>query len=172
LSLTAARQAPLLAIAAAPLFASGVERLMSRIAIPAADRVPPSWSLAPSALLVVAALVMAPSAPDERAYPVAALTSIPSGDGMLARYEWGGWLIWRAPGTPVFVDGRLTPYAGGPLDDYRSIVAATPGWRDAVARRGVRSLLVAPSDPVAVRARELGWRVTSSSADFVLIAVP
>jgi len=113
---------------------------------------------------------MAPTGPDLRAYPTAALTSIPSGDGTLARYEWGGWLIWS--GVPVFVDGRLTPYSGGVLDDYRRIIAATPGWQDAIARRGVRTLLVVPSDPVAIRATELGWSIRLRSSDFIVIAVP
>ncbi|HUQ42327.1 MAG TPA: hypothetical protein VM052_07480 [Candidatus Limnocylindrales bacterium] len=184
LSLTAARQAPLLAIAAAPLFADRAQRALMRLGLrvaaapetargTAGRRVARSvLALAPGALLTVLALVLTPSAPDERVYPVAALTSIPSGDGTLARYEWGGWLIWRAPKTPVFVDGRLTPYTGPVLDDYRRIVAAAPGWRETITRRGVRTLLVTPIDPVAVRARELGWREIASSELFVLIQVP
>ena len=87
-------------------------------------------------------------------FPVAALTSLPNGDGTLARYEWGGWLIWRAPQTPVFVDGRLTPYTNGVLEDYKLIITAAPGWQDALARRRVHTLLVSPSDPVAVRATD------------------
>jgi hypothetical protein len=74
--------------------------------------------------------------------------------------------------VPVFVDGRLTPYSGGILDDYRRIIAAAPGWQEALARRRVRTLLVVPSDAVAIRAAELGWTVRARSKDFVLIAVP
>jgi len=197
LSLTAARQAPLLAIAAAPLFAVRVDALiraratallgaratetLSTRGTPSLSRdgVPPlagalgragSVSFAIAAMLVIASLAVAPRQPDERAYPVASSQSIPSGDGMLARYEWGGWLIWN--GVRVYVDGRLTPYVGGVLDDYRRIIAAAPGWRDAIARRGVRALLVVPSDPVAIRALELGWSVRLRSKDFILIAVP
>ena len=179
LSLTAARQAPLLAIAAAPLFADRANALIERFAragdartarrgLGRADQV----ALALAASLFIVSLGLAPRQPDERAYPVAAVAShsIPSGDGTLARYEWGGWLIWN--GVAVYVDGRLVPYAGGVLDDYRRIVAAAPGWRDAMARRGVRTLLVAPTDPVATRATELGWSVRSRSADFVVITVP
>ena len=91
---------------------------------------------------------------------------------MLARYEWGGWLIWRAPGTPVFVDGRLTPYLGGVVEDYQRVIAAAPGFQETLARRNVRALLVTPTDPVALRAEQLGWRVMSRSPQFVLIAVP
>ena len=173
LSLTAVRQAPLLAIAAAPLFARGVDALLLTPPAPESSRAR-SIFLALAASLVIVAIGMAPRDPDERAYPVFVVAShlLPNGDGTLARYEWGGWLIWRAPATPVFIDGRLTPYVGGVLDDYRSIISAAPGWEDAVARRRVRTLLVTPVDPVAVRAQELGWRVIARSSESVLIAVP
>ncbi|HYK98658.1 MAG TPA: hypothetical protein VEU77_09755 [Candidatus Acidoferrales bacterium] len=171
LSLTAVRQAPLLAIVAAPLFARAVDALLPAAASGTASRA--RWVfLAGAAALFVLSLGILPREPDERSYPVAALTSLPNGDGTLARYEWGGWLIWRAPATPVFIDGRLTPYLGSVLDDYRRIISAAPGWEEALARRRVRTLLVTPEDPVTVRAQELGWRVIARSARSVLIAVP
>jgi hypothetical protein len=177
LSLTAARQAPLLAIAAAPLFAGRAAALVERLLV--RDRATEgrrrggfggAIALTASAVLMLVALFAVPVAPDLRAYPTAALTSIPSGDGTLARYEWGGWLIWS--GIPVFVDGRLTPYSGAVLDDYRRIIAAAPGWQETLARRGVRTLLVVPTDPVAIRATELGWAIRSRSSSFIVIAVP
>lgn len=198
LSLTAARQAPLLAIVAAPLLADRSARLVERVSMLARStetrsaRSGPSGlrpappragtpggagsarviSLVAATVLLVLGVAAAPVGVDERAYPVGALAALPKGDGVLARYEWGGWLIWRAPATPVFVDGRLVPYLGAVLDDYRTVIDAKPGWRDVVERRGVRALLVAPNDPVAVRARELGWPVAIASATFVLITVP
>lgn len=176
LSLTAARQAPLLAIVAAPLFAERaalmLERWMPR-ARPAEGRrsgLGRVGALSVPVLLVLLAFVVTPSGPDEHAYPQEVLDSIPVGDGTLARYEWGGWLIWH--GRPVFVDGRLTPYSGGVLSDYLSIIAAEPGWQEAIARRGVRTLLVVPTDPVATRATDLGWRVLARSPGAIVIAVP
>ena len=194
LSLTAARQAPLLAIVAAPLFAERsaalLERWMPRAGPTEGPRVWGPWArsdarvvpvarragfgrvgalVVPVALIAVA-FAITPTTPDERAYPAAVITSIPVGDGTLARYEWGGWLIWR--GVPVFVDGRLTPYSGGVLNDYARIIAAAPGWEEAIARRGVRTLLVVPTDPVARRATDLGWRVLARSPGSIVIAVP
>jgi hypothetical protein len=175
LSLTAARQAPLIAIAAAPLFAERIELLLEHVLV---RRDPAPGGLGRALLLVVpvaillAAIIAAPRSVDDRSYPADALSSIPSGDGTLARYEWGGWLIWRAPASPVFVDGRLTPYLGGIIDDYQRIVGAVPGWEDTVRRRGVRTLVVGPTDPVAIRAMELGWSVRFRSSDVVVIAVP
>ena len=81
--------------------------------------------------------------------------------------------IANAPRTPVFIDGRLTPYvATGVLADYTTVLGVHPGWRDVIARRGIKQLLVRPADPVAVRARDLGWPIRASSDTFVLIDVP
>jgi len=172
LSLTAARQAPLLAIVAAPLIADRADLLLDRVGL--ARSAPPGLSprvlaFAPSLALLAIALAIAPSRPDEHAYPADALASLPTRDHVLARYEWGGWLIWS--GLPVYVDGRLTPYAGDVLADYKRVIAAAPNWYDIVAKRHVSAILVAPTDPVAVRAAELGWQVVFRSDDAVIIAV-
>ncbi len=175
LSLTAARQAPLIAIAAAPLFAERTELLLEHVLVRrdrAAQGLARALVLVVPTALVLAATIAAPRNVDDRSYPADALSSIPSGDGTLARYEWGGWFIWQAPAFPVFIDGRLTPYLGGVVDDYQRIVSAAPGWEDTVRRRGVRTLVVLPTDPVAIRAMELGWSMRFRSSDVVVIAVP
>jgi hypothetical protein len=175
LSLTAARQAPLLAIAAAPLFAERTELLLEHLLVRrdrAAQGLGRALALVVPAALVLAAIIAAPRSVDDRSYPADALSSIPSGDGTLARYEWGGWFIWQASAFPVFIDGRLTPYLGGVVDDYQRIVSAAPGWEDTVRRRGVRTLVVGPTDAVAVRAMELGWSMRFRSSNVVVIAVP
>jgi hypothetical protein len=195
LSMTAARQMPLLAVAAAPFLADrGPEAwtaLRSRIGLEL--RLPPLAAARPlpvavdvaAAVLAIVALVAAaalgPGEPDDTGRPVAALDALDPGPGLLAHYDWGGWLIWNAPATPVFIDGRLGPYRRAPdgtldaegsvLDDYVRIVEAKPGWREIVNERGVRWILVRPADAVAVRAADLGWRVRSASRDHVLIEV-
>lgn len=187
LSLVAVRHMPLLPIVAAPYVASRLPGALGAFwrivggSVPVAggratgSRAP---SIAHGAVVVIAlavpalAVAAAPDRPDERRYPTAALSTLPPGPGLFNHYDWGGWLIWRAPETPVFVDGRLVPYLGPVLDEYRRIISAGPGWREAIDRRGVRTLLVRPSDPVAVRARDLGWPEIASGEGFVLIAVP
>lgn len=182
LSLVAIRHAPLLAIAATPYLAEhlpiALRRLMGlAIEAPTSALRVPSGALGAAvvvgaAALLVGAMAVAPRDVDERGFPVAALERLPAGPGLFAQYDWGGWLIWRAPATPVFVDGRLVPYRGPVLRDYRAVLEARPGWRDVVAGRGVRWILVRPGDPVAVRALDLGWPVLSRSPDHVLIEVP
>ena len=184
LSLVAIRHTPLFAIAATPYLADrlpvAARVLGARLGL-VGNGAPPARRTAPAgidtalviagAALMLASLASAPREPEEAGFPTAALAALPAGPGVLAQYDWGGWLIWRAPATPVFVDGRLVPYRGAVLADYRTVLEARPGWRDAVRRRGITRILVRPGDPVAVRAHQLGWRTTAGSS-FVLIEVP
>ena len=186
LSLTAVRHTPLLAIAATPYLAerlpSAIQAVAERVigtsppARTAPPRRAPAWIETAVAIagvaLAVAGIATAPREIEEGGFPVAALPALPSGPGLFAQYDWGGWLIWRAPSAPVFVDGRLGPYRGAVLRDYHTVLEARPGWRDIVQRRGIRWILVRPGDPVGVRAVELGWRALARSPSFVLIEVP
>jgi len=183
ISLIAVRQTPFFAIAAAPFLASqgpGALAVLRRTRVP---RMPASSTSLPGrrtdlaaaglGLAVLAGAVAAgPTAPDLRRYPVAATPLVGSGPGLLNDYDWGGYLIWTAPGTPVFIDGRLTPYLRQIVPEYTTIVGARPGWRELIQRRGIRELLVRPDTPVAVRARDLGWPVRVVNDSAVIITVP
>jgi hypothetical protein len=183
-SLIAMRQMPLFAIAATPYLAArggeaaGEIASLLRIHLPVlAVARPPGRRvdaivLALAAILLVAAAANGTDTPDLSGFPVGALPALRPGPGLLNQYDWGGYLIWSAPQTPVFVDGRLIPYVGRVLDDYVILVEVHPGWRDVIARRGIRQILVRPTDPVAVRARDLGWPIRVASDTFVLIDVP
>jgi hypothetical protein len=128
--------------------------------------------VAVAAIVLAAAAASGTDAPSIGGFPSAALTALRPGPGLLNQSDWGGYLIASAPQTPVFVDGRLTPYLNGVLNDYSTVLGVHPGWRDVIARRGIRQILVRPTDPVAVRARDLGWAIRVSSDTFVLIDVP
>jgi hypothetical protein len=175
-SLTAARYTPLLAIAATPFLAERLPdplarwRTSRRAATPIAlGSLGRAAVLLAAAGVVVVAIVLADGRVDESQYPRAALGAIPGGAGLLNRYEWGGWLMYAAPATPVFIDGRLFPYVPEVLDDYRAILNAHPDWEAVADRRGVRTMLVRPSDPIAVRAPERGWRVAYADALAVVL---
>lgn len=183
ISLFAARHATFLAVAAAPFLAAhgpvavrGLAEIVGlRLPVlsPAlTPRIVSVVSLAIAALSVAASVIAAPAQPDLRGYPVAALPALRAGPGLFNEYDWGGFLIWHAPATKVFVDSRLIPYVPGVIDDFTTIVEAHPGWRETIARRGVRQLLVRPTAAVAVRARELGWREGAAGVGFVLFEVP
>jgi len=184
-SLIATRQMPLFAIAAAPYLAANGGEALSELAAQLRLRIPTIAGVArqPAGVVDVAALAVAAAvlaiaiatgidAPTLSGFPAGALGALKPGPGLLNQYDWGGYLIWSAPGTPVFVDGRLVPYLGIVMDDYTTVVGVHPGWRDVIARRGIKQILVRPTDPVAVRARDLGWPIRASSDTFVLIDVP
>ena len=184
-SLIATRQMPLFAIACAPYLAAYGDEAATlvahvlRLRMPRLARVsrPPGRkadlvALAVGSIVLAAAGWTGTDAPALGGEPVGALEALRPGPGLLNQYDWGGYLIWSAPQTPVFVDGRLTPYLGRVMDDYTTVVGVHPGWLDVIARRGIRQILVRPTDPVAVRARDLGWLVRASSDTFVLIDVP
>ena len=122
--------------------------------------------------LLFAGIATAPREPDLSAFPIAALPQLPAGPGVLNRYDWGGFLIWYAPATPVFVDGRLFPYVGEALDDYRAVIGLHPDWRQVLAKRGIRTVLVAPSDAIAVEGAALGWPILARTPEWVMLRVP
>jgi hypothetical protein len=172
-SLTAARHTPFLAIAAAPYFAANWPDPLARwrgagssAGLGALRR---SIVIAASAAAIALAVLSADARVDESAYPRAALSAVPSGPGLFNQYDWGGYLIYAKPSTPVFIDGRLFPFVPDVLEDYRAIISARPGWEDVVSRRGVHTLLVRPTDPIAVRAAEKGWLITYQDAIAVVL---
>ena len=122
--------------------------------------------------LLITGIATAPRSPDLSAFPVAALPQLPAGPGVLNRYEWGGFLIWYAPATPVFVDGRLFPYVGEALDDYRAVIGLHADWRQVLVKRGIRTVLVAPSDAIAVQGVALGWPILARTPEWVMLRVP
>jgi hypothetical protein len=122
--------------------------------------------------LLISGIATAPRDPDLSAFPIAALPQLPAGPGLLNRYEWGGFLIWYAPATPVFVDGRLFPYVGEALDDYRAVIGLHPDWRQVLVKRGIRTVLVAPSDAIAVEGAALGWPILARTPEWVMLRVP
>jgi hypothetical protein len=125
--------------------------------LPLAIRMPTSIALLIAAL---ASMATAPTRPDEGAYPSGALGALRDSSGVvLNEYDWGGYLIFRLPERPVFIDGRYVPYLDGVLDDYRALVGLRPGWRDLLDRYKVSEVLLMPQRPLVVALREDGWRV-------------
>jgi hypothetical protein len=141
-------------------------RLTGLVSRPRAFDLPAPVRVPVAAVLVIAAVASAFSAPvrpDERAYPAGALDALRGDNGVLLNeYDWGGYLIFNLPARPVFIDGRYVPYLGGVLDDYRALVGLRPGWRELLDKYKVSELLLRPERPLAVALREDGWRVRSS----------
>lgn len=177
LGLTALRHMPLFALAAAPYLAAALPDALARLRVvvrpdPRA-RVPSAVGFALAAVLMLAALVTAPREPDLSLYPVAGVAALRDERGVLLNeYDWGGYLIWFAREHPVFVDGRLRPYAGAVLDDYVAMLGLRPNWRAVLERREVGVVLVRPRRPLATRLREAGWEVLHENDVAVVLRRP
>jgi hypothetical protein len=114
-----------------------------------------------------------PSAPNERAYPTAALDAVRRGTGVLLHeYDWGGYLIWRATERPVFVDGRLFPFLPDVFADWREAVELGPRWKQVLDRYKVDQVLLRPDRALVSALREQGWRVVIEDARAVLLERP
>ena len=175
LALSAQRDMPYFAFAALPYLAAALP-----LAVPwrpAAWRAP-RGVLAGMTVGVVASVLVTltalPSVPDERAYPAGAVALLGRTSGaLLNEYDWGGFLIWRAPAHPVFIDGRLLPFLPDVLAEWQTAVRLGPGWRDVLARRQVATVLLRPDRPLAGALREDGWRVLGEAPGaWVLLARP
>jgi len=168
-----------------PYFAMAVAPYLARrlpLAWPAlgtaASRITLPRATLPGAIVGIAAIALlglasVPTAPDESAYPTGALTALRAGSGtLLNEYDWGGYLIWRAPERPVFIDGRLFPYLPAVLADWNAAVRLGPSWRDVLERYRVTTVLLRPDRPLVGALREDGWRVTANGANWVLLSHP
>ncbi|MHB8631645.1 MAG: hypothetical protein ACYC9W_06935, partial [Candidatus Limnocylindria bacterium] len=178
LALSAQRHLAFFVVAATPFVAAGAARVhvwLRPRAMPL-RALPPAAAAALALLLCAGAVVSAigaPSAPDEHAYPTGALAALRTGSGtLLNEYDWGGYLIYRAPERKVFIDGRLFPFYPAVLRDYRDAVELRPNWKDVLAKYDVREVLLRPAKPLAVALREDGWIVRAEGTNFVLLARP
>jgi len=125
------------------------------------------------AAMALVGLAFVPSAPEERAYPTAALAAVRSGSGVLLNeYDWGGYLIWRAPERPVFVDGRLFPFLPSVFADWREAVELGPRWKEVLDRYKVAQVLLRPDRALVSALREQGWRVVAEDTRAVLLERP
>ena len=176
LGLSAQRHMPYFALAATPYIAGRLSELWwrwrptSRFGLPRPAIVGIGVGLA---AMVAASVATAPFAPVETQYPSAARAKLAGSSGnLLNEYDWGGYLIWRVPERPVFIDGRLFLFLPDVLTDYEEMVFMRPGWRDQLDRHAITQVLLRPDRPLAVALRDLGWTVVSEDATALLLQRP
>ncbi len=64
-------------------------------------------------------------------------------------YNWGGYLIWRVPEYPVYVDGRTDLYDDEFLTDYLHIDMAHEAWQETLDKDGVNLAVISVYSPLA-----------------------
>lgn len=176
LGLSAQRHMPYFALAATPYIAAGLSDLWwrwrpaSRFALARPVIVGVGAGLV---AMVAASLATAPFAANETPYPTAARAKLSSTSGnLLNEYDWGGYLIWRVPERPVFIDGRLFPFLPDVLTQYEEMVFMRPGWRDQLDRHAIAQVLLRPDRPLVTALRELGWTVVAEDPTALLLQRP
>jgi hypothetical protein len=90
-------------------------------------------------------------------------------------YAWGGFVLLRAPGIPIFIDGRAgTVYTDDLARSYLALAEARPGWRGVLRDHAVDAALVEPSSPLVPALQKLrpGWTVAYADPLGVLLLPP
>lgn len=66
---------------------------------------------------------------------------------------WGGYLIWKMPSNPVFIDGRIDMYGDEFVREYLHIIFGYTDWREPFERYNVQVVIVAPKSALATGLR-------------------
>jgi hypothetical protein len=67
---------------------------------------------------------------------------------------WGGYLIWKLPSNPVYIDGRIDMYGDQFVKEYLGIIWGVTDWRGPFDRYGVRIVIVRPRSPLGRQLNE------------------
>ena len=85
----------------------------------------------------------------------------PPGLRLLNDFETGGFLMWRMPSRPVFVDGRLDVYVGRTFDDMVTLARrpGSPAWAALVRRYDFDCVLTSSGPQARAFAALPDWRL-------------
>ena len=73
-------------------------------------------------------------------------------------YNWGGYLAWSLPQSPVFIDGRADLYGNELINDWWSVVDGTPQGFAILNQWKVQTILLEPTWPIIKLLPSAGWR--------------
>lgn len=172
LTFVAQRNIALFAITAAPLLAhwsqSALQPLMERAAQPGRNlpaRLRRLINAVLIGLLMLAALANAwqVSQPEQvdKNYPIGAVNWLrenqPAGH-LFNSYNWGGYLVWRLPEYPVFIDGRADLYGSDLLEQWHTVVNNRPGAIAILDEWQVQTVFLEPEWPIVSALLAQGWQ--------------
>ena len=161
------RQAPLFAIAAAPLAARHLDLAVPRLA--EQDKRARKWEpvtlIAISLMILFAAVFLVQTLRGHpQAQPTAAMSSL-AGDGRRHRvfcqdFAWCSVAL-QFPNLRVFTDGRLDPFPARVWDDYLSVFSMKPSWEQTLDQYNVDSVVALRGSPFERKlAADTRWRDT------------
>lgn len=109
---------------------------------------------------------------DAESYPSAAVAWLEANPRarILNQYDWGGYLIWNLPTTPVAVDGRPDMYGDAFMDRHVSIWHTHKGWEQRLDADNYDRVFGAPKAQIVTKLRSNPrWRVVYEDAHAVVI---
>ena len=186
LTFVAQRNIALFAITAAPLLSEWIqafiESLPRRESRPAQDLDPRLTSILNGVLIVVLSLavlgnlflISQPERVDKK-YPVAAVRwmQVHQPEGRLFNsYNWGGYLLWTLPETPVFIDGRADLYGDDILNQWHAVVNADKDALPLLDQWDVKVVLLEPDWPIIEVLKSNGWKVEFEDEQAVILIHP
>jgi hypothetical protein len=78
-------------------------------------------------------------------------------------YNWGGFLIWRLPEYPVFIDGRTDLFTDQQIKTYLDTIAGKPGWEQTLADNQISVVMIPSESGLAERLNQNpDWRISYS----------
>jgi len=186
LTFVAQRNIALFAITAAPLLSEWIqafiESLPRRESRPAQDLDPRLTSILNGVLIVVLSLAVLGnlfliSQPErvDKNYPVAAVRwmQVHQPEGRLFNsYNWGGYLLWTLPETPVFIDGRADLYGDDILNQWHAVVNADKDALPLLDQWDVKVVLLEPDWPIIEVLKSNGWKVEFEDEQAVILIHP
>ena len=97
---------------------------------------------------------------EDSMFPVGAvewLTESGQTEGLFNDYNWGGYLIYQMPKSPVFVDGRTDLFGDVVLNDYLAVMRVDDNWEGILIKYGLDTLLLRNDSNLAKMALIQGW---------------
>jgi hypothetical protein len=90
---------------------------------------------------------------------------------LLNHYDWGGYLIWKLyPEYQVYVDGRADLYGDSFLYAHASSFYLTDGWRKAIERWQIQTVLLPPGAPlISGLLASSGWKQIYGDSQAVIL---
>jgi hypothetical protein len=101
--------------------------------------------------------------------PAAAVTAVRACDGpVYNRFDDGAYLLWFAPGVPIFIDSRVDPYPDKLLRDHIRD-EASGNYRATFDHYGIRCALLPPVSATARHLLRDGWTATYHDGSWLVL---
>jgi hypothetical protein len=74
-------------------------------------------------------------------------------------YNWGGYILWRLPEYPVFIDGRADLYGSELISQWQNVTAAQTNALSILNSWDVDLVLIERNTPIVPLLKQNGWKI-------------